>query len=130
MLRTLISAASLLWLGTSPSVAQLQKENCQTQGFNFQLYENSKVDYESYMDQNGCRYTFTSSGYDMTPRVIEKSVVMKSPQNGTLTQDGAFSFFYKPKPGFKGKDNFVIYVCGTHRNSAACARLNYNATIR
>lgn len=130
MLRTLIFVVGLLLMGATPSTAQLQKENCQTQGTNFQLDQNSKNDYQSLMDENGCRYTFTSSGYDMNPRIIEKSIIMKPPQNGKLTQDGGFSFFYKPKPGFKGKDNFVIYVCGTHRNSAGCARLNYNATIR
>jgi len=130
MVRMSICMTGLLFASTTPLLAQLQKVNCQTQGPTFYLDQNNKNDYKSVMDGNGCRYSFSSSGDNRNLRIIEKAVIMKPPQNGELRQDGGFSFFYKPNPGFKGRDNFVIYICGNDRNQSGCARLNYQATIR
>ncbi|KUL93934.1 hypothetical protein DK26_19505 [Bosea sp. WAO] len=66
----------------------------------------------------------------MRATVFEKAIIMKDPANGKITQTGDFSFFYKPNTGFRGKDLFVIYVCGSSAGASGCARLTYNATIR
>lgn len=88
--------------------------------------QNSKNELESTMDQNGCRYSYAFQRGSM-----EKAVVMKEPANGQLSQVGEFSFFYKPKPGFKGKDNFTVYLCGTsYGGTSGCARVNYNLTVQ
>jgi hypothetical protein len=56
---------------------------------------------------------------------------MRTPARGELTQVGEFSFFYRPKVGFKGKDSFTVYLCGTGKfGGTGCARLNYNVTVR
>ena len=131
MLRALVLGTAFLLASAGSALAQLQKVNCQTQGPQLYLDQNNRNDYQSSMDSNGCRYSFYSIGNNgRISLVLEKAVVMKQPENGELRQDGEFSFFYKPKPGFKGGDSFVIYVCGNDRNHAGCARLNYQATIR
>lgn len=65
-----------------------------------------------------------------TTSFFEKAIIMKPPGNRELRQEGEFSFLYTPKNGFKGRDNFVIYICGSDRGGSGCARLNYQATIR
>lgn len=129
MLRALILAGAFLTTGTTASNAQLLKLNCQTNGPNIMYNQNSKNELESTMGQNGCRYSYT-----LSRGPLEKAVIMKDPTNGQLSQVGEFSFFYKPKPGFKGKDNFTVYLCGSGTRGGSggggCARVNYNVTVQ
>lgn len=55
---------------------------------------------------------------------------MKPPANGTLTQIGEFSLFYKPKPGFSGKDSDVIHICAVNYRGSDCSRLTYEAVVQ
>lgn len=98
---------------------------CRTQGSNFRPSQNDKVTYTVVMNAAGCRHNYRANGTFM----FEKAVAMKSPANGTLTQVGEFSFFYKPKLGFLGKDSYVIYVCGSGNGGAGCSRITYDATV-
>ena len=88
------------------------------------------------MDENGCRYAYNIAGNPAQANarfiatIIEKIVIMNHPKNGTLSQSGEFSFFYRPNKGFKGKDSFTVYLCGSTQHQSGCARLTYNATIR
>lgn len=43
---------------------------------------------------------------------------------------GAYTFRYKPNPNFKGKDKFVLYVCGSNPSGKGCTRVNYEITVR
>jgi hypothetical protein len=86
------------------------------------------------MDENGCRYTIMSGSLTGNRThniiVIEKTVIMKQPINGELIKDSESSFFYRPRSGFRGRDNFVIYICGNQSGKSGCARWNYNVTVR
>ena len=60
MLKVLICGTGLLLAGTCSSFAQIKRLNCQTQGPQLYLDQNNRNDYESTMDENGCRYSFNS----------------------------------------------------------------------
>ncbi|WP_146170146.1 hypothetical protein [Bosea sp. 124] len=96
--------------------------------------QNNRLTAYSTMDRDGCRYSYAldRNGYNhrLGQSVLEKSEIMSSPKNGSLAQIGQFSFFYKPKPNFIGKDNFVIYVCGTNLGGKGCSRLSYDVTVK
>ncbi len=130
MLRALVLGTALLLASAGSARAQLQKVNCQTQGEPFYLHQNSKVTHESVMDENGCRYSYISAQSDGRPRVFEKAVIAQAPKKGQLSQPGEFSFFYKPGNGFKGKDTFAVYICGTTMHGSGCSRITYNVTVR
>ncbi len=126
MLQTLFLATALLVASVTTSHSQLLKINCQTHGPDIMYSQNSKNELQSTMDQNGCRYIYTTQR-----STFEKAVIIKDPANGKLSQVGEFSFFYKPRSGFKGKDNFTVYLCGTGRSGGSgCARINYNVTVQ
>ncbi len=130
MLRMLIYGTGLFLAGTDIASAQMPRINCQTRGAPFYLDQNSKTAFETHMDENGCRYSYLGGQHSDMSRTLEKAVIVKAPMNGELSQPGEFSFFYKPKKGFKGKDSFIVYICGTTLAGSGCARLTYNATIR
>ena len=97
------------------------------------MTQNSKIELTTQMDESGCRYSYTSAHENAThirATIFEKAVIMKDPVHGKLSQTGEFSFFYKPNASFRGKDVFIIYVCGSSAGAAGCARLTYNATVR
>lgn len=131
MLRALSFGIGLFLVSMTSSFAQSQRTACQTQGPPIYLDQNSRNDYESEMNEHGCRYNFYSIGNNSKAAItFEKLVIMKPPGNGELRQEGEFSFFYKPKAGFRGRDNFVVYICGNDRGNSGCTRLNYQATVR
>lgn len=118
MTRSAVTAIFLLLVATNASLAT---SNCQTQGHLYRVDQSDRITYESAMDGKGCRYVFAA---------FQKAVIMKQPANGKLSQIGEYSFIYVPNPGFTGKDNYVIYLCGTNRRGSGCSRLSYNATVR
>ena len=130
MPRASVLGTAFLLASAGSALAQLQKVNCQTQGEPFYLHQNSKVAHESMMDENGCRYSYISAQSDGRPRVFEKAVIAQAPKKGQLSQSGEFSFFYKPGNGFKGKDTFAVYICGTTMHGSGCSRITYNVTVR
>lgn len=130
MLQTLFWGIGLFLASTGTSPAQLLKLNCRTQGPPFYMAQNSKVTHESTMDGNGCRYSFLTAQYEDRPGTYEKAVIAKAPEKGTLSQSGEFSFFYKPASGFKGKDTFSVYICGSTSHGSGCARVTYDITVR
>lgn len=132
MLRTSILVTALLAASPTITSAQLLKMNCQTQGPPFYLGTSTKTTYETVMDENGCRYSYSTGQNSGGTKVLEKAVIARKPAHGELLQAGEFSFFYKPKKGFKGKDSFVVYLCGGGGGSGrgGCARLAYEATVQ
>ncbi len=116
-----LTALLLVPVSASPTAAA-----CRIRGYGFHVEQNDRATYEATMDSNGCRHVYGVSGF----LTIQKTVIMIRPANGTLSQTGEFSFFYKPKPGFSGKDSYVIYVCGTSRRGTGCSRLTYNAIVQ
>ena len=118
----------------SDSHSQIKKTSCRTHEPMLFLDQNEKFEIESTMDTNGCLYSIRSGGLSggSSPVliVIEKTVIMKQPDNGNLKKETETSYFYEPRNGFKGKDNFVIYICGHKANRSGCARWSYNVTVR
>ncbi|KUL92864.1 hypothetical protein DK26_26440 [Bosea sp. WAO] len=123
MLRILICALTLLLADSGASVATAA---CRIRGYGFHVEQNDRATYEVTVDRNGCHHVYGVSGF----LTIQKTVIMNQPANGTLSRTGEFSFFYKPKPGFVGKDTYVIYVCGTNRRGTGCSRLTYDAIVQ
>lgn len=99
----------------------LATANCQTQGQAFRVEQSDRVAFRSTMDGEGCRYVYAR---------FQKAVIMKQPENGSLTQVGEFSFLYKPRPGFTGKDSYVIYICAVNYRGSGCSRLIYEAIVQ
>ena len=99
----------------------LATANCQTQGQSFRVEQSDRATYRSIMDAGVCRYVYAR---------FQKAVIMKQPENGTLSQIGEFSFLYKPKPGFKGQDSYVIYICAVNYRGSGCSRLTYEAIVQ
>lgn len=133
MIDRLVLAVPIFLAGVAAASPQVQRENCRTQGPVYYITQSSKIEFSTQIDENGCRYSYTSAHENQTRTrapIFEKAVVMKEPSNGNLTQVGEFSFFYKPNKGFRGKDVFVIYLCGSSAGASGCARLTYNATVR
>lgn len=135
MLKTLSIAISVLLTGAGTSMGQLQRENCRTTGPKLSIEQNSQIALETLMDENGCRYSYsleTTHGRNFTraPQILEKAVIMRPPSNGKLSQEGDFLFFYRPNKGFRGKDTFILYLCGSTASGSGCSRLAYNATVR
>lgn len=71
---------------------------CRIQGPGISPLQNDKVTYTAIITRAGCRHIHYSYG----SLIFQKATVMKDLTNGTLTQVGEFSFFYKPKLGFWG----------------------------
>lgn len=118
---TYVTALLLVHASASLAVAA-----CRIHGYGFHVEQNDRATYEATIDGNGCHHVYGVSGF----LTIQKTVIMNQPANGTLSRTGEFSFFYKPKPGFAGKDTYVIYVCGTSRRGTGCSRLTYNAIVQ
>jgi hypothetical protein len=72
-----------------------------------------------------CKHAFTA-GANLT---FTSASILRTPLNGTLQQTGAFSFLYKPNPGFKGKDAYAVKVCGKNRVGSGCSTINYDAAV-
>lgn len=118
MLRPPLIATGLLLACTGAASATA---NCQTQGQSFRVEQSDRITYRSVMNADGCRYVYAR---------FNKAVIMKPPENGSLSQVGEFSFLYKPKPGFKGQDSYVIYICAVNYRGSGCSRLTYEAIVQ
>ncbi|HEV7335402.1 MULTISPECIES: hypothetical protein [Bosea] len=115
------SAFAALLLQCLPSLAE-----CRVTGPKWYLHTNDKVTLKAEMDSQGCGHSFGVAG---TWR-MEKLVALKPPANGSLRQIGEVTYYYIPKLGFRGDDNYVIYICGKDTWGSGCARLNFEATVR
>lgn len=98
---------------------------CRVTGPKWYLHTNDRVTLKAEMDSQGCGHSYGVAG---TWR-MDKLVVMKPPSNGQLRQIGEVTFYYIPKAGFKGTDNYVLYICGKDTWGSGCARLNYEAAV-
>lgn len=98
------------------------------------LSQNSHLLVHVNTDSEGCRISFglDLSGYSPihARTVLQQSEIMKKPDRGFLDKVGEFTFFYKPKASFIGKDSFVVYLCGSNLSGKGCTRINYVVTVR
>lgn len=127
-----ILAAAIAGVAVCSVTAQAR---CQSQSSGIlDLSQNSRLNVRTSTDSEGCRisYSLDLSGYSPlhARTMFEKSEIMARPGNGKLEQTGAFTFFYAPNLNFSGKDNFVIYLCGSNLSGKGCTRINYDVTVK
>lgn len=96
------------------------------------LGQNSRLTMHSDVDLEGCIYSFTlhSHSHTLGQTKLEHLELMNAPKNGNLEKMGSFTFFYKPNTNFKGKDNFILYVCGSNLQGKGCSRVSYDLTVK
>lgn len=122
MVRRMTAAAAATALLAQPLAASAE---CRVTGPKWYLHTNDRVTLKAEMDSQGCGHSYGVAG---TWR-MDKLVVMKPPSNGQLRQIGEVTFYYIPRAGFKGTDNYVLYICGKDTWGSGCARLNYEAAV-
>ncbi|PTM38749.1 hypothetical protein [Bosea sp. 124] len=105
----------------SPAAAE-----CVVNGPKWYLNTNDRVTLHATMNAQGCGHTYQVAG---TWR-MDKIVALKPPANGILRQIGEVTFYYIPRAGFSGSDNYVIYICGKDTWGSGCARLNYEVVVQ
>ncbi|MEI5666596.1 hypothetical protein WBO78_16735 [Bosea sp. CCNWLW174] len=98
---------------------------CTVSGPKWYLHTNDKVDLRVNADNEGCGHSF---GVGFAWR-MDKIVVMKHPQNGTIRQIGETTYYYIPKNKYKGTDNYIIYICGKDTWGLGCSRLNFLVSV-
>ena len=99
---------------------------CDIDGDTFYLHKNDETHHTAKTDLNGCDLHFISAG--KTTEFSSASIVAK-PKNGDLIPIAHLEFRYRPKPGFKGNDEFALKVCGKTVQGKGCSTLHYSATV-
>lgn len=90
------------------------------------FYEKSSYDVIVKSDNNGCGHSISRF---VQGKELQKVVIMKQPSNGSLKQLGESAYYYIPRLNFKGKDNYVMYICGRERQGSGCARFNFLISV-
>ena len=98
---------------------------CDVQGAIFYMHKNDTSQQTVRTDEHGCDLHFITR---KNTRFTSAKIVAKA-QNGLLRKIAHLEFRYKPKPGFKGTDKFVLQVCGRTRAGRGCSILNYDAIV-
>ncbi len=62
-----------------------------------------------------------------SPRYLQ---IASQPAHGVLTQTGTLSVVYRPAPGFRGVDAYVIRYCGSDATRSGCATFNYTVQVQ
>lgn len=65
-----------------------------------------------------------------TSGTIESSKISQRPRNGTLTIVDSSNAQYKPRPGFRGTDQFAFTVSGRTMNTSGTSVLKITANVR
>ncbi|MGL5736748.1 MAG: hypothetical protein ACRCYS_17935, partial [Beijerinckiaceae bacterium] len=98
-----LGSVIVLLLGASNAQAR-----CQTAPYRFFPAQNDSVTVYVTCDRRGGRLGWRSrSGIEYTA-----AQVVTHPRSGRLKDDDALTYFYHPNPGFRGRDNYVVRVCG------------------
>lgn len=103
----------------------LGEAKCIVSGPKWYLHTNDRVDISVKSDSDGCGHSF-GRGFAWQ---MDKVAVMQQPKNGTMRQIGETTFYYIPKRGYVGPDNYVIYICGKDTWGLGCSRLNFNVSV-
>jgi hypothetical protein len=121
--KVIVASIAILGLFGLASKAQAA---CDIDGDTFYLHNNDETHHTAKTDQNGCDLHFISAG--KTTEFKTASIVAK-PKNGELIPIAHLEFRYRPKPGFKGNDEFALKVCGKTAKGEGCSTLHYSATV-
>jgi hypothetical protein len=64
-----------------------------------------------------------------TAYAIDSVSIASRPANGALTQAGRFAIRYKPRPGYKGTDQYSLKLCASGARGSGCSVITYRMTI-
>lgn len=73
-----------------------------------------------------CRSYFRSYG----TVIFKKLYLVNAPSNGTVRLQSGGYYFYKPKAGFRGEDNFALRICGSQGGLDGCTDLSVKMTVQ
>jgi hypothetical protein len=112
---------------TAPAAAQFTEfRSCAVSG-NFSLASPGPWVRAMLTNERGCEsIAFQADG----TMFFERLFVEKQPANGKLTLLQRGRFTYVPNRGFKGRDNFVLEICGQEAGRPGCAMLQYDILVQ
>jgi Bacterial Ig domain len=115
-------AAPLALAALPASQAQSQMRDCMVSGNLAPIGFNSEgtIDLSS---GESCNLLLNTSG------TIDSSKISQRPKHGTLTMVSASNAVYKPKPGYKGTDEFAFTVAGRGLNNSGTSTLKIKANV-
>jgi hypothetical protein len=99
---------------------------CDVDGETFYLHKKDETQHTARTDLNGCDLHFISAGKKIQ---FSRATIVSKSKNGDLSKIAHLEFRYRPKPGFKGNDEFALQVCGRTPKGQGCSILHYNATV-
>ena len=125
LMRNLIARWALGIVGALGSISPVAA-GCDVDGETFYLHKKDETRHAAKTDLNGCDLHFISAGKKIQ---FTSAKVVSKPKNGDLAKIAHLEFRYRPKPGFKGNDEFALQVCGKTTKGQGCSILHYNATV-
>jgi hypothetical protein len=124
LLRSVIIPA-VFGMVTAAGFSATASAKCDVTGDIFYMHANDKKRYAARTDIHGCDLHFITR---RNVRFTSAKVVQK-PTNGNLRKIANLEFRYKPRPDFKGKDEFSLRVCGRTPAGRGCSTLDYDAIV-
>ncbi len=114
---------SLIVLGSAVIEAQAE---CTVRGGRFFVAQNDTVEYSATVTGDGkCERDFSTDR-----STFKSTTIAKRPSNGAISTNGVSNFKYAARAGFKGKDSFVVKVCGEGLAGSGCSTLNYEVDVQ
>ncbi len=113
-------------LGALLALAGTEAQACTIRGSGFYFSSPGPWTFGLYVEAGkACTRTFNSGGQ----MIFKRLYVLDHPARGTVTlREGGF-YTYTPPPGFQGRDEFQLQVCGEQRGQAGCADLKMLVTV-
>jgi hypothetical protein len=107
---------------SSPAAAA----DCRVNPYRFFPAQNDSVATTAVLTGGGsCIHRFLSASMLQ----FTSASVASRPANGTLEQR-PLRFRYRPKPGFKGSDQYSVKVCGTSTAGSGCSTISYGVSVQ
>jgi hypothetical protein len=98
---------------------------CDVEGEMFYLHKNDVSKHLARTDASGCDLHFITGG----GVTFRSAAIVAKPKKGDLRKIAHLEFRYRPKPGFRGSDNFSLRVCGRNQSGSGCSILHYTAQV-
>ena len=118
-----LAIATPLALAFPAGQAQSQMRDCMVSGNLAPIGFNS----EGTIDLNSgesCNLFLNTSG------TIDSSKISQRPKHGTLTLVSMSNAIYKPKPGYKGTDEFAFTIAGRGLTNAGTSVVKIKANVK
>jgi hypothetical protein len=60
---------------------------------------------------------------------FKRLFLVSAPQNGSISLREGGHYTFSAKAGYRGRDSFMLRICGTENGTDGCADLQYTVTI-